>query len=363
MASGVSVVRCGNWANDKCQRPEYSHSVSLARVWLNPKSERALHRFPWQIFALVTLAVSRRQLSAQTEQPRPLGRAEYDALVRGEQEATYASLPFLVFGLPRERSRNGDLPILYEATVAPPLILAAGRKPLLIAVTPKIVVRQYYGGSYPVPPPSFMPRISAYWWGWPYAPRRQIDSAVYGFLRLGHHSNGQEERFYDSTSPPPFAINYKNGDFFTNYLEAGIMRRFFSGPVQGSQQISFEWHPEGWMAKAMRPIYGRYRAHLNTNIQLAPKALRPVYGVELSLGYIGGSLLPERRDVRDRTTIGLRVLLDIGKVGDFQPFASYYTGQDYYNIRFDRNISVIQIGAIAGARRLSQAGADPQTRN
>ncbi len=318
-----------------------------------------LLRSPWHFLMLAALTLAALtlvagELSAQTEQPRPLGRTEYDALVRGEQEPTYASLPFLMFGLPREPSRNGNLPILYEATVAPPLILAAGRKPLLVAVTPKIVVRQFYGGSYPVPPPSFMPRISAYWWGWPYAPRRQIDSAVYGFLRLGHHSNGQEESFYDSTSPP--AINYKNGDFFTNYLEAGIMRRFFRGQLQGSNQLSFEWHPEGWMAKAMRPIYGRYRGHLETRVQLAPKALRPVHGLSLSVGYIGGSLLPERRNVRDRTSLGLKLFTDIGKVGDFQPFVSYYTGQDYYNIRFDRNISVLQFGVLAGARRTSQAG-------
>ena len=119
------------------------------------------------------------------EPPRPLTSSEYDALVRGEQEPTYASIPFMVFGLPRQPSNNGNLPILYEATIAPPLVVSGGRRPLLIAITPKVVVRQYYGGSYPVPPPSFMPRISAYWWGWPYAPRTQIDSAVAAFTRVG----------------------------------------------------------------------------------------------------------------------------------------------------------------------------------
>ena len=302
-------------------------------------------------FAIGTIAAfSPIRLDAQVVQPpRPLTSSEYDALVRGEQEPTYASIPFLMFGLPRQPSNNGDLPILYEATIAPPLVVAAGRRPFLIAITPKVVVRQYYSGSYPVPPPSFMPRISVYWWGWPYAPRTRIDSAVYGFLRLGHHSNGQEDSFYVGGAPPEF--NYESGDFFTNYIEAGILRRSFHGRASASQQLSVEWHPAGWMAKAMRPIYGRYRAHLETHVQLPPKSFRRVQGVHVGLGYIGGSMLPERRSVGDRVTLLLRVFSDIGRVGDFQPFVSYYAGQDYYNIRFDRNISVVQLGLLAGARR------------
>ena len=101
----------------------------------------------------------------------------------------------------------------------------------------------------------------------------------------------------------------------------------------------------------MRPIYGRYRAHLDTHVQFAPQSFGPVHGVQLGLGYIGGSLLPERRNLGGRTTVSLRVFSDFGRVGDFQPFASYYAGQDYYNIRFDRNISVIQLGLLAGAHR------------
>jgi hypothetical protein len=305
-----------------------------------------------RLTAVTTLGMPLRGWAQPTEPPRPLSAAEYQALVRGEQEPTYASIPFMMFGLPRQPSNNGELRVLYEATIAPPLVVSGGSKPLLVAITPKIVVRQYAGGSYPVPPPSFMPRISVYWWGWPYAARTQIDSVVYGFLRLGHHSNGQEDSFYVGATPPAF--NYKSGDFFTNYLEAGVLRRFFRGPLTGSNQLSFEWHPEGWMAKAMRPIYGRYRAHLDTRLQLAPKALRPVHGVEVAVGYIGGSMLPDRRDAGDRFTVAAKAFSDFGKVGDFQPFLSYYAGQDYHNIRFDRNISVFQVGVLAGARRLAQ---------
>ena len=269
--------------------------------------------------------------------------------MRGEQEPTYASIPFLTAGMPRLASNNGDLPLMYEAAVAPPFVVSTGRFPLLAAITPRIVVRQYYGGSYPVPPPSFMPRISLYWWGWPYAPRSQIDSAVYGFLRIGHHSNGQEDSFYVNGTPPAF--NYESGDFFTNYLEGGVMRRAWWGRTSASQQLSFEWHPAGWMAKAMRPIYGRYRVHARTGVRLASGVVRPVRNAELSLGFISGSMLPGRRDLRSRAMLGLRLDSDVGRLGDFAPFVRYYTGQDYYNIRFDRNIAIVQVGVQSGVRR------------
>lgn len=279
-----------------------------------------------------------------TPERRSLDRAAYAALVRVEQEPSYASLPGLVFGLPRENHKGERLRILYEAAIAPPFFLFAGRQPFLIAVTPKIVVRQYAGGSYPVPPPSYMPRITAYYWGAPFATRTHVDSAIYAFLRLGHHSNGQEGLFYDTTVTPR-QVNIRDGDFFTNYLELGLVRRRFGRErVMGAQQASLEWHPEGWMAKAMRPIYGRYRAHVDTHLRFTDGGWGPLDGAIISVGYIGGSLAPERRTMRSRATVAATLTSNIGDLGDFQPFVGYYAGQDPYNIRFGRSVSVLKIG-------------------
>jgi hypothetical protein len=285
-------------------------------------------------------------LGAQAPTERePLGRAAYQALVRVEQEPSYATVPFLMFGLPRESTRDGLAPLLYEASIAPPFFLFAGKRPWLLAITPKIVVRQYAGGSDPVPPPSYMPRITLYYWGAPFAQRRHVDSLVYAFFRVGHHSNGQEEPFYDSTG----TVNVKNGDFYTNYLEAGVSKRFFGrGPTFGTQQLSFEWHPDGFTAKAARPLYGRYRAHAGTTLQWPGSAVGELDGAMIQAQYLFGPMAPGRRDIHSRVTLSVTAYAESRHLGDFSPFVSAYTGQDYYNIRFGRQISVVRLGLMTG---------------
>ncbi|HET9455065.1 MAG TPA: hypothetical protein VFO66_12335 [Gemmatimonadaceae bacterium] len=292
--------------------------------------------------ALLLIAIP---VGAQAPETEPLGRAAYQALVRVEQEPSYATVPFLMFGLPEHESRNGPLKLLYEASLAPAFFLFAGKKPWLLAVTPKIVLRQFYDASEPVPPPSYMPRVTLYYWGAPFAQRRHIDSVVYSFMRVGHHSNGQEEPFYDSTG----AVNVKNGDFYANFLELGVSKRFFGrGPTIGTQDLSFEWYPAGFMAKAARPIYGRYRAKAGTRLQWPGSALGEIDGANLQVQYLGGSLAPERRSLQSRLTLSATVYSDLKHLGDFSPFVGYYTGQDYYNIRFGRQISVLRIGMMTG---------------
>lgn len=301
--------------------------------------------FSASVFAQADSAAS----AANADTARALSRADYSALVRAEQEASYISLPFLSFGLPREVHKGKSLPLLYEATIAPPFFIPFGRLPLLVAVTPKLVLRQYAGGSYPVPPPSYMPRVTAYWWGWPYRGQSNLDSASYGFLRVGHHSNGQEGDYYKAGDPPQ--VDYANGDFVTNYLEIGASQRVIARHlVDGAQSISVEWHPPGWMNRYVRPGYGPFRIHVDSRLELV-RGVSALSGGVASLSYLAGPMLPNRRDMRSRLAFGYTLYSDLGLLGDFSLFASYYTGQDYYNIRFDRNISVFRIGALAGARR------------
>ena len=299
---------------------------------------------------VVTSAIhAQDSVAARADSTRPLGRADYSTLIRAEQEASYVSLPMLGFGLPREPHKGKLLPLLYEGTIAPPFFIPFGRQPLLIALTPKVVLRQYAGGSYPVPPPSFMPRVTAYWWGWPYAPQSRLDSASYAFLRIGHHSNGQEGDYY--TSSAPRQVDYYHGDFVTNYIEVGVSQRVLArNLVDGAQTLSIEWHPQSWMNQYVRPAYGPLRVHLDGRLLLL-RDVTALSGGVASLTYIAGPLAPNRRTLRSRLAFGYTLFSDFGLLGDFSMFASYYTGQDYYNIRFDRNISTFRIGALAGARR------------
>ena len=301
------------------------------------------------LLLLAATAKAQRGAIPPADTARPLGRADYSTLIRVEQEASYISLPFLTFGVPREPHKGKSLPLLYEATIAPPFFVPFGSAPLLVAVTPKLVLRQFAGGSYPVPPPSYMPRVTAYWWGWPYAPQSRLDSASYAFFRVGHHSNGQEGDYYSSADPPQ--VNYYGGDFVTNYVELGVSQRVLARKlVDGAQSLSVEWHPRGWMNRDVRPAYGPLRVHLDGRLELL-RGVSALSGGLASLTYIAGPLAPNRRHVRSRLAFSYTLFSDFGLLGDFSMFASYYTGQDYYNIRFDRNISTFRIGALAGARR------------
>jgi hypothetical protein len=305
------------------------------------------------VIALVTAIVPAAGAQDTTRAER-MGRAAYVMLVRAEQEPSYSSLPWLLWGLPRETHPGGELKALYEATIAPPFFVTPGRNPLVLAVTPKIVVRQFAGGFYPVPPPSYMPRITAYYWGWPYAPRTRIDSAAYAFLRLSHHSNGQDNDYFLPTVPPQ--VNYRDGKFSTNYIELGIVQHLIdAGPIVGAQQLSFEWHPPMWMRWETRPTYAPFRVHLNSHVEFLRERIPPLEGAVLSLAYLAGPRAPDRRGVRSRGVLSYTLYSGVGQAGDFALFASYYTGEDYYNIRFDRNISTFKIGALAGVRRLPRA--------
>jgi hypothetical protein len=304
---------------------------------------------------LVPAATSAAQ---DTASPKRLDRLDYQTLVRAEQEPSYSSIPWLMWGLPRQTFKEGELHVLYEATVAPPFFVAPGRNPLLLAITPKIVVRQFAGGFFPVSPPSFMPRITAYYWGWPYAPRTTVDSAAYTFLRLSHHSNGQDNDYLT----PSGQVNYYDGKFSTNYLELGVVQHLITaGPIVGAQQLSVEWHPLGWTRPEIQSLYAPYRFHLNSQVEFI--RMRPLEGAVLSLGYLAGPTTPNRRSVLSRGVLSYTVYSGVGQLGDFALFASYYTGEDYYNLRFDRNISTFKIGALAGVRRLPRgAGALPAMR-
>jgi hypothetical protein len=298
------------------------------------------------VLPLIAVENARAQDRAPTTS---IGLSEFEALVRAEQEPSYASIPWLLWGIPREPHVGGELRALYEATIAPPFFVSPGRNPLLLAVTPKIIVRQFAGGFYPVPPPSYMPRITAYYWGWPYTRKSRIDSTGYAFLRLSHHSNGQDNDYLLSTSPP--VVNYHDGKFSTNYLELGIVQHLLSaGPIVGAQQLTLEWHPLGWTRAETRSIYAPVRVHVNSHVEFVH--VRPVEGSVLSLGYLMGSTTPNRRSTLSRGILSYTMYSGVGQLGDFALFASYYTGEDYYNIRFDRNISTFKIGALAGVRRL-----------
>jgi hypothetical protein len=276
----------------------------------------------------------------------------YDDIIFAQMEPSYITIPFLEFGLPKETHRdleeNGppkDLGLLYEAVIAPPFMIRSEKRKFTVAVTPRVVLRQLSGGSAPVPPPSYMPRATLYYWGPGVGFLRGGDPNVfpYSWFMFSHHSNGQEGSPIDTAG----TRNYATGNFSMNYVELGLSRTR-SEPAAGfaGTQLSVTYHPPAW-ADAHQHLYG------NTRIRVAEDLIAPLSlgsnassHFRLELTWMGGPMGPAFQTPRRRFNYSGTVIFNpLDK--DFATFLNGYDGQDYYNIRYDRRIRIIRMGVIA----------------
>ena len=277
-----------------------------------------------------------------------------DAIVAG-MEPGYVTVPFGALHFPREVHTDAqkgtppeEIPLLYEASISPPFYVRFGNVPWSLAITPKIVIRQFWGGSDPVPPPSFMPRATLYYWGGPIA-RMRGDCArcfPYLWLVLSHHSNGQEGEPIDSVTG---GHNYLNGNFNTNFVQLG-MSFTTSHPAFGIQstQISYQHNPPNWSEDYQRfEGYHRFKASWDGVVPGDGLSSGGFGRVRADVTYIGGPMNPYfSAKLRRRMIYSVTASFSPSWLRDWALFANWYDGQDYYNIRFDRRLNhVVKLGA------------------
>jgi hypothetical protein len=286
--------------------------------------------------------------------PAPQALTYDDAIVAG-METGYVTIPWTTVNFPREVHADEQteeppeaLPLLYEASIAPPFYIRFGDVPWSIAIVPKIIVRQFLGGSDPVPPPSFMPRATLYYWGGPLARLRGNRARHFPYLwfTASHHSNGQEGEPIDSVTG---GHNYRNGNFNTNYVELGLSFTT-SHPAFGIQstQVSYQHNPPNWSEDYQRFMgYHRFKASIDGVVPGDGLSGGGFGRVRLDVMYIGGPMTPYFRDSwRRRMAYSGTASFSPSWLRDWSVFANWYDGQDYYNIRFDRRLShVLRLGA------------------
>lgn len=275
-------------------------------------------------------------------------------VVQAQIEPSYVTLPWLEFGLPRDlhtdleaaNPRAEKLPLLYEGSVAPAFLVRPRKQPWLLSVSPKVVIRQFFHGSAPVPPPSYMPRASLYYWG---RGVRSLPGMSYSYPyvwgMISHHSNGQEGSPIDAATGRP---NYLTGNFSANFYELGY-RDTKSDPGLGLASVEFavRYQPDAW-GDSTQLHYGHGR------IRTAVEAFLPVVvGAEgyangrLEVTWMGGPMDRTFGTFRKRLNTALTFSVKPAIATDFALFANLYNGQDYYNIRYDRRIRVFRLGIIA----------------
>ena len=105
----------------------------------------------------------------------------------------------------------------FEANLIPSFYIRKSKDSRLLGVlTSQVILRMYQEESFPVRTPSYMPQITVYYSLY----NRNKYESINLFGRLAHHSNGQQGDFHLDDGN----INYKSGNFSTNYFEAGFIK-------------------------------------------------------------------------------------------------------------------------------------------
>ena len=247
-------------------------------------------------------------------------------IVRANLERSYVAFPIGITGLE---------PLIFEADLVPNFSLLPRSWHVALFLTPKIILRMFAEESAPVRTPSYMPRLTTFFW----FEESATGPTAYFSAAFLHHSNGQSGEFYNADG----SHNHDTGSFGTNYFEFAAYPNFWTNPVVGWSSVVLEWHPRSFENVEQRSTYGNLRMRLATTIYSKLGS----YAADLSVGLT--AILSKMEKPTNADTFFARFPLAIKYAVrppsiDVGLYAAYYQGQDYYNIWYDRFISVLQIG-------------------
>jgi hypothetical protein len=247
-------------------------------------------------------------------------------IVRANLERSYVTYPIGITGLE---------PLVFEADLVPNFSVLPRSWHVALYLTPKIILRMFAEKSAPVRTPSYMPRLTTFFW----FDESPSGPTVYFSAAFLHHSNGQSGDFYNADG----SHNHDTGSFGTNYFEFAAYPNFWNSPFFGWNSIVLEWHPRLFENAAQRSTYGNTRLRFATILYSNSGS----YASDLSVGLT--AILSELQKPTNASTFFARFPITV-KYAIRPPsidvgfYAAYYQGQDYYNIWYDRFIAVLQLG-------------------
>lgn len=245
-------------------------------------------------------------------------------------------------------------PLIFEGAIIPYYMIHLDQTKWGIELSPKIVIRMYNERSAPIRTPSYMPKVTLYYntsnLGKPNSP-----SPLFAFFSWEHHSNGQSDSFYvpDSTS-----INSKSGDFSTNSIEfGGLVTRPYNAKKYGLSfyKLSFQYHYS--QCEDLRGKYGNFRIKSELRSILYSDKFpgtsnfvkRQIHSIsaQLKTEWIAGNMMNTSAIDWKRIITSIRISVHPVALDEFNFFAQYYYGQDYYNINFGKTLNVLRFGISA----------------
>jgi len=245
--------------------------------------------------------------------------------------------------------------LIFEGLVAPYFLLrTSGDAKWGATLSPVIYIRMYNEYSFPVRTPSYMPQITFY---------RMIGdenkrSLNYLFLNLVHHSNGQDDDFFNEDG----SINTLSGDFSTDFLEVGAFFTQQLVPFSNTREYfktSIEYHPDITRAKDLEGRYSFLRWNNSFRVFRffgSAESLKfektPRIQSTLKTTWMFGDINDSGFfDIGERFNISFTIAYRPRVLSDVSFFANFYSGKDYYNMQFDRRLTVFRFGLQAFAFR------------
>lgn len=232
-------------------------------------------------------------------------------------------------------------PLVFEARINPYFLLRTKDNSKWGAtLSTNILLRMYALESLPVRSPSYMPNVVFY---------RQIDQNNerynYLFLKISHHSNGQEGKFFNDDG----SINLFEGSFSTNYLELGFLLNETVIPLRHFQKYfrtSFEYHFKVDRSPELEGIYSFYRWNNAFRAFRFPLGFDNQYvQSKIETTWLFGGIKDVNSfDLSERFNFSLTFNYHPKVLTDVSLFANFYSGMDYYNMHFSRRLNVFRIG-------------------
>ncbi len=263
---------------------------------------------------------------------------------------------------------GNQIPIIFEAQLSPSYFVSSSHKKWAVMINPQVQIRMLDQYSVPIQVPSYHLYLTYYRyldsWRNTFLSRILYSDAIW-FASVVHHSNGQSGKFY--TNDTTKAIDLTGGSFAVNYIQLGISS--FTLNTTGSKYFSLreikvhtELYPSSWCDPHLNGIYGFTRLFATLDVG-GPRhqekkdwvnRLIQNSSIEVKSGWIFGALRGfSLLDVSKRLIVDLNYKYYPPWLDEIAFFVRFYSGQDYYNIYFEKQLTTLTVGITSSTIKLA----------
>lgn len=238
----------------------------------------------------------------------------------------------------------GNLPsMLFEGLIQNKFYLSIDKQSKwAIAFEPKVNVRMLMEHSLPIVNPSYHAIGDIMY-------KLKSDDKVLKFLayRIGHHSNGQSDYFWDWSIQQ---IDFEDGNFMTNYLGIAYHdlkeKSWLKSDFLIRRKLELEVHPNEFRNPYLDEMYDDIRVN-GTYVVRKDREMKRSMMLELESTILCETISMRGMLSGNSFTFRSRFSYEILKSTDFWAYAEFYHGQDYYNLYFNNILNVLKFGVLA----------------